>query len=117
VTHRPPYTNATERAAMGNLRPFSAVIAGHIHLFAALEIAGQPPLVINGEGGDLLDIAAALGLPTMLGDLRPTGTPFVSPAFGFGVYTRTSNGWSISLRDVQGVERKRCALADAELRC
>jgi hypothetical protein len=117
VTHRPPYTNATERAAMGNLRPFSAVLAGHIHLFAALDVAGQPPLVVNGEGGDLLDTAAAPFLTAVLGDLRPTAAPYVSLAFGFAVYTRIQDGWSISLRDPHGVERKRCTLAEEQVRC
>jgi predicted phosphodiesterase len=117
VTHRPPYTNATERAAMGDLRPFAALLAGHIHLFAALGITGDPPLIINGEGGDLLDADLAPFLTTALRGLQTSSPPFVSAAFGFALYGRAIDGWSISLRDTQGVERQRCTLAHGEVRC
>lgn len=116
VTHRPPYTNATERAAMGAL-PYDALVAGHIHLFAALDVAGRPPLVVNGESGDLLDVALAPLLTVALGSLRPSSPPYVAAAFGFALYTSAVDGWTISLRDARGAERKRCTLARREVRC
>jgi hypothetical protein len=109
LTHRPPYLNADESAAMGaNLDPFAAVIVGHIHLFAVMNDAPHPPMVINGIGGDTLDTDAAQKLKTSLG---PDG-PSVSANFGFAVYTRTPNGWAISLRNPDGSERKRCTLTE-----
>ena len=49
VTHRPPYTNDDERSEMGDaLDPFDAVLSGHIHFFAAMNVATLPPLIING---------------------------------------------------------------------
>jgi Calcineurin-like phosphoesterase len=118
VTHRPPYTNADERTTMGeSLAPFEAVLSGHIHFFAAMNVAALPPLLINGEGGTKLDpnYAAFLGLAA--GDLHVQGNVFGSAQFGFGVYTRTRAGVTISLRDKDGVEVTRCTLANRTVRC
>jgi predicted phosphodiesterase len=118
VTHRPPYTNEDERAAMGDtLMPFDAVLAGHLHLFAAMNVEAFPPLLINGEGGTKLDpnYAAFLGLAA--GDLHVQGSVFGSAHFGFGVYARDGAGWTISLRDPDGTERARCTLANRTVRC
>ncbi len=107
LTHRPPYTNEDERAAMGDaLDPFGAVLAGHIHFFAALNVAPPlPPLLINGEGGTKLDpnYAPLLGLAT--GPVHVVGDVFGSAHFGFAIYTHEGTGWTISLRDPDGTER------------
>ena len=118
VTHRPVYANVTERGAMGDsLAPFDAVIAGHLHAFVALNVAAQPPLVINGEGGDLLDRDAAPLVTLALGELKPRGAPYVSANFGFAVYAKTDAGWSISLRNADASERARCTLVKREIHC
>jgi hypothetical protein len=118
VTHRPPYINDDERTAMGDaLAPFDAVLSGHLHLFAAMNVETLPPLLINGEGGTKLDpnYAAFLGLAA--GDLHVQGSVFGSAHFGFGVYTRNGADWTISLRDPDGTERARCTLANRTVRC
>ncbi|HTD37897.1 MAG TPA: metallophosphoesterase [Candidatus Limnocylindrales bacterium] len=118
VTHRPPYTNDDERSAMGDaLAPFDAVLAGHIHFFGAMNVASMPPLLINGEGGTKLDPNYAPLLGLAIGDLHAEGRTFGSSHFGFAVYTRRGNDWSISLRDVDGTERTRCTLANRTVRC
>jgi hypothetical protein len=118
VTHRPPYTNDDERAAMGDaLAPFAAVLAGHLHMFAAMNVESFPPLLINGEGGTKLDPNYAAFLRFAVGELRVKGDVFGSAHFGFGVYTRAGDGWTISLRDPDGTERARCALANRTVRC
>ena len=118
VTHRPPYTNDDERTAMGDaLAPFDAVLAGHLHLFAAMNVESLPPLLINGEGGTKLDPNYAAFLGFLTGDLHVQGSVFGSAHFGFGVYTRTGAGWTISLRDPDGAERARCTLANRTVRC
>ncbi len=118
VTHRPPYINADERVAMdGALVPFDAVLAGHIHFFAAMNVATLPPLVINGMGGTKLDpnYAGLLGLAA--GDLHVQGDIFGSSHHGFALYTRTASGWTISLRDPDGSERAHCTLAHRSVGC
>jgi len=118
LTHRPPYTNDDERSAMGDaLEPFDAVLAGHIHFFAAMNVASLPPLLINGEGGTKLDPNYAAFLGLAVGELHVQGDVFGSARFGFGVYTRTSAGWTISLRDADGAERARCTVANRSVHC
>ena len=118
VTHRPPYTNADERAALGDaLAPFDAVLAGHIHNFIAVNVEAHPPLVINGIGGAALDPNYAALVSFAAGDLTIAGDVFGSAHFGFGVYTRTGAGWTISLRDPDGAERARCTLVRRTVRC
>jgi len=118
VTHRPPYTNDDERTAMGDaLTPFDAVLSGHLHLFAAMNVETLPPLLINGEGGTKLDPNYAAFLGLAVGDLHVQGSVFGSAHFGFGVYTRNGTGWTISLRDPDGTERARCTLASRAVRC
>nr|MDQ6925819.1 metallophosphoesterase [Candidatus Eremiobacteraeota bacterium] len=118
VTHRPPYINDDERTAMGDaLAPFDAVLSGHVHLFAAMNVETLPPLLINGEGGARLDPNYAAFLGLAVGDLHVQGSVFGSAHFGFGVYTRAGAGWTISLRDPDGTERARCTLANRAVRC
>ena len=118
VTHRPPYINDDERTAMGDaLAPFDAVLSGHLHLFAAMNVETLPPLLINGEGGTKLDPNYAVFLGLAVGDLHVQGSVFGSAHFGFGVYTRNGAGWTISLRDPDGTERAGCTLANRSVRC
>jgi len=118
VTHRPPYTNEDERATMGDaLVPFSVVLAGHLHFFAALNLATYPPLIVNGEGGTKLDADYTSLLPLAMGNLKNDGPIVGSAHFGFAVYERSGNGWSVSLRDPDGKERLRCTLVARKVHC
>ncbi|HEX3467810.1 MAG TPA: metallophosphoesterase [Candidatus Elarobacter sp.] len=118
VTHRPPYTNDDERTAMdGALATFDAVLAGHIHFFAAMNLAQLPPLLINGEGGTQLDPNYSAFLKFAVGDLHVEGKVFGVAENGFGVYTRTASGWTISLRDPDGKELAQCTLAKRTVTC
>ena len=118
ITHRPPYTNDDERAAMGDaLAPFDAVLSGHIHFFAAMNVATLPPLIVNGEGGTQLDPNYAPFLGFDVGSLKVIGRVFGASQFGFGLYTRTGDGWTISLRDPDGVERAHCTLVRRAVSC
>ena len=122
VTHRPPYANANMTAVLqpkpADITPFDAVIAGHVHDFAAVNVAGYPPLIVNGEGGDELDEAGATQAYVAANKYAfAKPDPFATKQFGFAVYTRTLSGWSISLRDVNGIERRACILAQRRVSC
>jgi Calcineurin-like phosphoesterase len=128
VTHRPPFANTNETRALLALRwnfaPFGAVLAGHVHDFEAINLTGYPGLVVNGESGDDLDDAGStakyIGQQTSSG--KPVYTfglpaPYATKQFGFAVYTKTATGWSISLRDADGIERRACTLAKGTVSC
>jgi hypothetical protein len=37
--------------------------------------------------------------------------------YGFAVYTKSAAGWTISLRDADGIERRSCALTKGRVSC
>ncbi len=128
VTHRPPFANTNETQALlqlgWSLAPFDVVLAGHVHDFEAINLASYPPLIVNGESGDDLDDAGStakyIGLQSNNG--RPvysfaSPTPYATKQFGFAVYTKTAGGWSISLRDADGIERRACMLTKGSVSC
>jgi hypothetical protein len=128
VTHRPPFSNANQTQALlsapAPFAPFDAILAGHVHDFEALNLAGYPALIVNGESGDELDpsgtTAKYIGEATNAG--KPLFTfalpaPYATKQFGFAVYTRNAAGWAISLRDTDGIERRACALVKGSVAC
>jgi hypothetical protein len=128
VTHRPPFSNTNETQALlqlgWNFAPFGVVLAGHVHDFEAINLTGYPPLIVNGESGDDLDDAGStakyIGFQAANG--RPVYTfgapaPYATKQYGFAVYTKSLTGWSISLRDTDGIERKACALTKGTVSC
>lgn len=129
VTHRPPFSNANQTQALLALpwqfAPFDLLLAGHVHDFEAINVAGYPPLVVNGESGDDLDDAGSTAKYLSLqktNDGKPAYAfrdppPFGAKQFGFALYTKTAAGWTISLRDVNGVERRACALVKGTVSC
>lgn len=119
LTHRPPYLNADERAALGDTLapPFSAALSGHLHFFAALNAEHEPPLLVNGEGGTKLDADYGPFLAFAAGDIRVTGSVFSVDRNGYGVYDRRGDGWTVTMHDAAGAERARCILAAREVRC
>jgi hypothetical protein len=93
-------------------------VAGHVHDFETINLTGYPPLIVNGESGDDLDDAGStakyVGLQTNGG--QPVYTiaspaPYATKQFGFAVYVRKKGGWAISLRDVDGIQRRVCSFS------
>lgn len=128
VTHRPPFANTNQTQALLQLNwkldPFDVVLAGHVHDFEAINLAGYPPLIVNGESGDDLDDAGStakyIGLQSSGG--RPvyafrTPAPYGTKQYGFAVYTKVATGWNISLRDADGIERRVCNLTKGAVTC
>jgi len=122
VTHRPPYANTNETQALlqlgSKLAPFTLVLAGHVHDFEAINLTGYPALVVNGESGDDLDDAGSTAkyIKLQTNDGQPvyafaSPAPYATKQFGFAVYTKKPAGWTISLRDVDGIQRRICSLA------
>jgi hypothetical protein len=118
VTHRPPYLNRDERAAMGDaLAPFALVLSGHLHFFAALDVRRYPPLIVNGEGGTVPDPDYIPFLGFATGRIQVVGRIFGLDGNGFAIYEKRGDGWAISLRDPDGIERARCSVEGRRVRC
>ena len=85
----PVWTNPTLQAALDSvIRPFAAIISGHLHLFQTAQLADRPAQLTLGDGGTLLDP------PDQGGDLPTFGPPQIpdAPAPTRGVTTFTF-GW------------------------
>jgi hypothetical protein len=111
LTHRAPLAGL---AAQGVNDPsgagIAAVLSGHPRLFAALSFSGAPPLIVVGTGGDSLSTDAVPGLE------RGSGAT-VDARFGYAVFDRIPGGWSISERDPDGTEHRRCELHARTVHC
>ena len=71
----PVWTSVTLQAALdGVIRPFAAVLSGHIHLFQTVSIPGRPAQLTFGDGGTLLDRADQGGRLPAYGPLTQPGT-------------------------------------------
>lgn len=118
VTHRPPYLNDDQHAAMGNaLAPYGLVLAGHLHLFAVLNVEGFPPQVVQGVGGTKLDPDYVRFLGLQAAPLKLVGQPFGSAMFGFTLYERAAEGWTLTLRDPDGRVKATCAIVRKVATC
>jgi predicted phosphodiesterase len=110
LTHRPPLKYLRKHAANDPNGPhIAAIIAGHIHMFAAMPFAGAPPTILVGTGGDTLsryypDVKAVAGA---VGESR----------FGYAIFERTGDGWTISERDPGGSEHRKCVLRNRTVHC
>ncbi len=111
ITHRPPLAYlAAHAAADPNGTQIAAILAGHLHLFAALAFPGAPPALIIGTGGDTLETdvrKATFADPGATAEAR----------FGYAVFDRIPGGWSISERDPDGSEHRRCELHARAIHC
>lgn len=111
VTHRPPLAYlATHAAGDPNGSHLAAILAGHLHLFATLPFTGAPPAIIVGTGGDTLLAGGAA-------EITAVARATFDARFGFTVFDRLPGGWSISERDPDGAEHRRCTLRARTVHC
>ncbi len=98
----------------------AAVLSGHVHLFEVVSFSTpQPPQLVSGNGGDLVD--TALPLPPPAG-----ATPFpgavaasivAANRFGFMTMERAGRGWTITARDHAGAPMTKCTLMERRVEC
>lgn len=136
VTHRPMWVfghageqdgkeqlftgNPTLEAASESQLPASVemVLSGHVHLFEALSFdQPRPPQLVIGNSGTELDPAVT----TPLAGLEIAGATVAvgetRDSFGFAVLEARDDGWSMTLRDVDGDTELGCTIADRTLAC
>ena len=111
LTHRPPLAYLAAHAAADPNGPhIAAILAGHIHTFAALPYPGAPPTLILGTGGDLLSFGETSEITSVANAVNETH-------FGYSIFERTSDGWNVTLHDPDGAVRRRCVLRARTLHC
>lgn len=85
-------------------------LSGHIHSFEAINFDKVPPQIVAGHGGDNLHAT-----PQNLRGAMFQGSSGVSvteglsvDGFGFLLMTKSSEGWTIDLYDVEGRQTRQC---------
>jgi hypothetical protein len=113
--------NQTMLAALGNTtlpKPVTLQLAGHIHVFEALNYNdAEPPAMLSGNGGDLLDTAPADLAATVFGTAIHVKAGVSQPGFGFLMMTKVGRDWNVDLYDASGTFTRRCLFADRRIDC
>ena len=120
-------------ASLGHLDPYQLVVGSHIHLAQATQLPGQPPQLVVGNSGVLLEtfgeperpafgpLRSQTGEPMLLGaDLpRNATSTWTDVRFGWVLATpgADAGAWKLSQRSPNGVEFAVCALAQRRIAC
>jgi hypothetical protein len=85
-------------------------LSGHIHSFEAINFDKVPPQIVAGHGGDNLHATPQNLRGAMFqGSSGVTVTEGLSvDGFGFLLMTKSSEGWTIDLYDVEGRKTRQC---------
>jgi len=132
-THRPRGVYPGNAALQSVLAPgngtqlfpvgIDALLAGHNHLFEAVDFAtGQPPQFISGNGGTQLDEPLPRPLPPDASVARGAVVAKITSAatFGFIILQRdagTAAPWRVEARDRDGRLLTRCLLHERRTTC
>ena len=93
-------------------------LAGHIHVFEALDYNdAEPPGLLSGNGGDLLDEAPEDLTATHFGGKVRVKQGTSEEGFGFLVMTKVGKDWNIDLYDYTGSFERRCLFANGHVGC
>jgi hypothetical protein len=99
-------------------KPIALMLAGHIHSFEALNYGGlEPPTMLSGNGGDLLDSVPADLDHTQLGGKTKVSDGLSVKGFGFFLMTKAGETWNIDLYDAAGTQGRRCLFAAGRVDC
>jgi len=110
LTHRPPIKYLRAHATNDPNGPhIAAIVAGHIHLFAVMQFAGAPPTVLVGTGGDVLNKSAP--------EVKAVPGAVIEKRFGYAIFEQTADGWTISERNPDGSEHRKCVLRKRTVHC
>ncbi|MBV8976654.1 MAG: metallophosphoesterase [Alphaproteobacteria bacterium] len=99
-------------------KPVVLTLAGHIHVFEALDYnEAEPPAVLSGNGGDLLDPPPADLSATQFGSKLRVKEGASEEGFGFMLMTRVGKDWNIDLYDATGTFERRCLFSGGHVGC
>jgi predicted phosphodiesterase len=98
-------------------KPVDFILAGHIHSFEAINYKSKsPPLLLAGNGGDLLDDTPADLSGAVLSGVKVKDGLSVA-GFGFLLMTREGKKWNVALFDSQAKFMRACIFADGRIEC
>ncbi len=124
-----PWVSNDQAAASRNLLGnYQMILSSHIHLMQAVQIKGQPPNLVVGNGGTMLDANTTYPIPNFGPLAKNTGQPidpqyppypkassiWTKVAFGFGIATAAAskNSWNFSMQGPGGNVFGTCALVN-----
>ncbi len=124
----PWVSNDQAAASKGVLDNYQMILSSHIHLMQAVQIPGQPPNLVVGNGGTMLDANTSYSIPSF-GPLAKSNGQAIDPnfppyptasamwtkvVFGFGLATAAQprNSWNFSMQLPSGTVFGTCALAN-----
>jgi len=113
--------NQTMIAALGGNtlpKPVALQLAGHIHVFEALNYNdAEPPAMLSGNGGDLLDSVPSDLTRTVFGTPIRVKEGLSVPGFGFFLMTKVGRDWNVDLYDASGTFTRRCLFTGRKVDC
>ena len=113
--------NQTMIAALGGNtlpKPVALQLAGHIHVFETLNYNdAEPPAMLSGNGGDLLDSVPTDLAPTVFGTSIRVKEGLSVPGFGFFLMTKVGRDWNVDLYDASGTFTRRCLFTGRHVDC
>jgi hypothetical protein len=112
--------SAMDKPRTAQLPAVQLLLAGHIHLFAALDFANggatlRPAELIVGDGGTMLDSSDLRGGEQMIDGLLAKYS--VKDTFGYFVMEREKKGWTGVLYSVDDSVLARCKLTGRQIDC
>jgi hypothetical protein len=110
LVHRPPLAYEISHHGRTAGSHIAALVSGHIHVFGAYTLDGEPAQVITGFGGD--NLAPDIDLK----EVAPLGG-VTDRHFGYALFVHDGNGWDITVHDVDTAVHRRCRLAGRTVTC
>ncbi len=102
--------------------PIELMLSGHIHSFETLNYGTKdhvPPQLIAGIGGDLLNPTPSILKGTLFqgksGVVVKDGVSL--PGFGFLLMTKSADGWTIDVHEVNGRIERTCLFRSGRIDC
>ena len=121
----------TAAASYGTLKPYSAIISGHVHLTQAVQVTGAPAQIVLGGGGTALDptsgykkpefgvLATGRGVP-MRSKFKPYPTVrqwTTKVVFSYATAEPQGRTWAFQAKNVKDKTVARCRLSGKKIKC
>ena len=121
----------TAAASYGTLKPYSAIISGHVHLTQAVQVTGAPAQIVLGGGGTALDPTSGYKKPEFGALATGRGQPMQSKfkpyptvrqwttkvVFSYAMAKPQQLTWEFQAKTVKGKTFAKCLLKGSKIKC